>query len=396
MMGQCHVIIIGAGIGGLTAALSLQCHGFKVTIYEQAASLGETGAGLVLTPNAMHVLNYLGVGEAIANSSNVSAELEVRHYGTGEILLRRPSGEACRAKYGAGHFQVHRADLHCALSAAVLANDPECIHLGRTFTDLTQNESSVTVCFSDGTVVSGDVLIGCDGGRSIVRDKTYGTAPAPYAGQVSFRALVPTAKLPRELSADRRCFYIGPRRVFVNFSLRKNSVVNIVANVRQSRWEDEGWTIPAEISELRDLYADFHPNVLQLINAIEPGELFKWGLRVREPLAQWTLGRVSMLGDAAHPMLPFLGQGAVMAIEDGMVLGRCFANAASPQDALRLYERVRKERANAVHIHSRERARAMQGWDFGRVDPGRDAEDIGMFAYDPTIVPIDRELGRVS
>ncbi len=108
---------------------------------------------------------------------------------------------------------------------------------------------------------------------------------------------------------------------------------------------------------------------------------------MREPLSQWTLGRVSMLGDAAHPMLPFLGQGAVMAIEDGMMLGRCFAKAGTPAQALQLYENVRKERANAVHVHARERARAMQGWDSGRVDPGRDAEDIGMFAYDPTTVP---------
>jgi salicylate hydroxylase len=277
----------------------------------------------------------------------------------------------------------------------VLANDPECIHLGSAFTDLINTDGGVTVCFSDGTVVSGDVLIGCDGGRSRVRDKIHGSAPSPYAGQVSFRALVSSAKLPRELSADQRCFYIGLGRVFVHFSLRKNSIVNIVANARQSRWEDEGWAIPAKVSELRELYADFHPNVLQLIDAIEPAALYKWGLRVREPLAQWTLGRVSMLGDAAHPMLPFLGQGAVMAIEDGMVLGRCFAKAMSPQEALRLYESVRKDRANAVHVHSRERARAMQGWDSGGVDPGRDAEDIGMFAYDPTTVPIDRELARV-
>ena len=395
-MGRCFVIIVGAGIGGLTAALSLQRHGFKVSIHEQAAAMGEIGAGVVLTPNAMHALDHLGVGEAIANSSNVSAELEVRHYRSGDVLLRRPSGETCRTKYGAGHFQVHRADLHGALSAAVLANDPDCIHLRSAFIDLTQTEDSVIVRFSDGAMVSGDVLIGCDGGRSMVRDKTYGSAPAPYAGQVSFRALVPASKLRPELSADRRRFYIGPGRVFVHFSLRKNSMVNIVANARQPRWEDEGWTIPAEPSELRALYADFHSNVLELIDAIAPGTLFKWGLRVREPLAQWTRGRVSTLGDAAHPMLPFLGQGAVMAIEDGMVLGRCFAAAATPEEALRLYESVRKNRANAVHVHSRERARAMQGWDSGRVDPGRDAEDIGMFAYDPTTVPINRDLARVG
>jgi len=390
---RCHVIIVGAGIGGLTAALSLQRHEIRVSVYEQAAALCEVGAGLVLTPNAMHALNFLGIGDVIAATSNMSAELEVRHYRTGDILLRRPSGEACLAKYGAGHFQVHRADLHGALSAAVLANDPTSINLGRSFNDLSQDESGVTARFSDGTIATGDALIGCDGGRSTVRDRLYGSAPAPYSGQVSFRALVPAANLRPELSAKRRCFYIGPGRVFVHFSLRKNSVVNLVANARKSRWEDEGWAIAATVSELRELYSDFHPNVLQLIDAIEPAALFKWGLRVREPLPHWTRGRVSMLGDAAHPMLPFLGQGAVMAIEDGLVLGRCFAKAATPPEALRLYECARKERANAAHIHARERGRAMQGWDSGRLDPGRDAEDI------PTIRPLrrsDRALRRAK
>jgi len=387
-MRRCHVIIVGAGIGGLTAALSLQHHGVRVSVHEQAQALGEIGAGLVLTPNAMHALDILGVGGAIAATSNISAELEVRHFQTGEVLLRRSSGAACLAKYGAGHFQVHRADLHNALSAAVLGNDPGCIHLGRTFSGVEHDANGVTVHFSDGTAVTGDVLAGCDGGRSAVRDAMHGSAPAPYAGQVSFRALVPAARLPADLSADRRCFHIGPGRVFVHFSLRNNTVVNIVANARQARWEDEGWAIPARIAELRELFADFHPDVRQLIEAIEPGALFKWGLRVREPLSQWTRGRVTMLGDAAHPTLPFLGQGAVMAIEDGMVLGRCFAAAATPQDALLRYEHARKERANAVNVLSRERARAMQGWDSGRVDPGRDAEDIGLFAYDPTTVSI--------
>src|SRR5262249_42817620 len=225
-------------------------HGIKVSVHEQAAALGEIGAGLVLTPNAMHALNHLGIGETIAKRSNVSAELEVRHYRSGDVLLRRPSGEACQAKYGAGHFQVHRADLHSALSAAVLANDPGCIRLGQAFADLNQTDDSVTVRFSDGAVVTGDALIGCDGGRSTVRDKIHGSAPAPYAGQVSFRALVHAARLPRELSADARRFYIGPGRVFVHFSLRKNSVVNIVANARQTRLEDKGWTLPVERSEL--------------------------------------------------------------------------------------------------------------------------------------------------
>ena len=385
-MRHCHIIIVGAGIGGLTAALSLQRHGFKVSVYEQASALQEVGAGLVLTPNAMHALNFLGVGRAITATSNPTSELEVRHYRTGQVLQRRPSGDFYQAKYGAGYFQVHRADLHDALRDAVLANDGACIHLDRAFTSLVQDGSGVVARFANGVAAEGDALIGCDGGRSTVRDQVHGSAPAAYTGQVSFRALVPAANLPDEFRTQPRCMHIGAGRVFVHYPLRKNSIMNMVGNARQPRWEDEGWAIPATVSEFLELYSDFHPQVLRMIKSIEPKALFKWGLRDREPLQQWTVGRVSMLGDAAHPMLPFLGQGAVMAIEDGMVLGRCFAMAAVPE-ALRLYETARKQRANAAQIRTRDRARALQGLD-SDPNPGRDAEDLGMFDYDPTTVPI--------
>jgi len=387
-MTHCHVIIIGAGIGGLTAALSLQRHGFGVAVYEQAPELAEAGAGLLLTPNAMHALDFLGVGDAIAATSNVSTELQIRHHGTGEVLRRRPPGESYKSKYGAGHFQVHRTDLHRALSTTVLANDPACIHLGRTFSNLVQNEQGVVAHFTDGTFAMGDVLIGCDGGRSMVRNKVHGAEPVRYTGQACYRALIPAARLPEAIRALPRCMHLGPGRVLIHFALRKSSVMNLVAFACQPRWEDEGWAIPAEVSELRELYSDFHPDVLQTIEAIEPKALFKWGLRDREPLAQWTIGRVSMLGDAAHPMSPFLGQGAVVAIEDGTVLGRCFAKASTPEEALRTYEAARKERANAAQIHSRERIKAMQGSGLEHPNPGRDAHDLGMFDYNPATVAI--------
>lgn len=280
------------------------------------------------------------------------------------------------------------AHLYNVLNAAVLANDPISIHLGQSFINLVQDETGVTAHFSDGTVAKGDVLIGSDGGRSVVRNEVHGTEPVRYTGQACYRALVPTALLQTKLRKSPRCMHLGPDRVLIHFLLRRNSVLNVVAFARQPRWQEEGWAIPAEVSELLELYADFHPHVLEIINSIEPNALFKWGLRDREPLQQWTLGRVSMLGDAAHPMTPFLGQGAVVAIEDGTVLGRCFAKARTPEEALRLYEMARKERANAAQLNSRERIDAMQGSGVEQPNPGRDAQDIGMFDYNPAAVPI--------
>jgi salicylate hydroxylase len=175
--------------------------------------------------------------------------------------------------------------------------------------------------------------------------------------------------------------------MFLHYPLRKGSLMNIVAIARWPRWEAEGWAIRAEVSELLELYGDFHPQVLGMIDSIEPDALFKWGLRDRDPLPQWTIGRVSTLGDAAHPMSPFLGQGAVMAIEDGMVLGRCFADACAPEDALATYEGARKQRANGVQLQSREQASALQG-SLADFHPGRLAEDRDLFDYNPVTVPL--------
>jgi salicylate hydroxylase len=385
---HCHVIVIGAGIGGLTAALSLHRHGFKVSVYEQASELGEFGAGLLVTPNAMHALEFLRIGEVIAATSNVSNELLIRHFQSGKIIHRRPDGHYYKSKYGAGHFQVHRADLHNALKAAVLAHDPDCVHLAHAFGNLVQSESGVSARFVNGLVVEGDALIGCDGYRSAVRDAVYGSAPASYTGQVAFRALISCENELEYFSKQGASMYIGPDRMFLHYPLRKNTLMNVVAISRQPRWEQEGWAISAKAGELLELYQDFHPLVLGMIGAILPETLFKWGLRERNPLEQWTIGRVSTLGDAAHPTSPFLGQGAVMAIEDGMVLGRCFAEAISPEDALLRYERARKHRANAVQIHSRERANALQSSNLEYLGPGRSADDLGLFEYDPTTVPV--------
>lgn len=383
-----RIIIVGAGIGGLTAALSLQRHGFQVWVYEKATELKEFGAGLLVTPNAMHALKYLGVDGAIVATSNVSNELAIRHFQTGTVIHRRPDGAYYQAKYGAGHFQVHRADLYQALSAAVLANDPACIHLGHAFSALTQDRSTVTARFLNGTVVKGDALIGCDGSRSTVRDTVYESAPASYSGQVAFRALISLQQRSEQFGAEGASMYIGPARVFLHYPLRKDRLMNVVAIARQPQWQEEGWTIPARIEELVELYSDFHPSVLEMIKAVEPEALFKWGLRDRDPLPRWTVGRVTTLGDAAHPTSPFLGQGAVMAIEDGTVLGRCFAKALTVEEALQRYEAARKHRANSVQLQSRERANALQASGPEQLGPGRNADELGLFGYDPATTPV--------
>lgn len=383
-----RVIIIGAGIGGLTAALSLQRHGCKVSVYERASELKEFGAGLLVTPNAMRALRFLGIDEAIAATSNVSNELLIKHFQTGAVIHRRPDGDHYQAKYGAGHFQVHRADLHQALSTAVLASDPDCIHLGYSFSSLMQGPGAVTARFLNGADVKGDALIGCDGSRSTVRDSVHGSAPASYSGQVAFRALVSLEGQSEAFKAEGASMYIGPDRLFLHYPLRKGRLMNVVAIARQPQWQQEGWTIPAKLDELLELYWNFHPSVSAMIKAVQPEALFKWGLRDREPLRHWTIGRVTTLGDAAHPTSPFLGQGAVMAIEDGTVLGRCFAKALTVEEALQRYEAARKHRANSVQLQSQERAKALQNSDPEQLGPGRNADELGLFGYDPATTPI--------
>jgi 2-polyprenyl-6-methoxyphenol hydroxylase-like FAD-dependent oxidoreductase len=390
-----HVLVVGSGIGGLSAALALQRHGFRVSLYERASVANELGAGVVLTPNAIHGLKYLGVGDQVIAHSSQSRGHEYRHYRSGEVLQRRPPAEAYAANYGAGIYYVHRADLHGALLAAVLDNDPDCVHCGHAFTDFSQDEECVAVRFANGASVEGDALIGADGCRSVVREALHGREPVAYMGQVAFRALVPSTRL-LEGYDFRRSMHLGPGRLFLSYPLRKNSFMNVVAIARQRAWQEESWIVHASVSELLELYADFDDEVCGLIKAIEVWTLFKWGLHDRSPLARWSFGRVTLLGDAAHPMSPFLGQGAALAIEDGVVLGRCLAEACDLPTALALYERVRRPRANAAQHHSRARADALQGAFVDGFDAQRDAEDTrllgALFAYDPATAPLGEEL----
>jgi salicylate hydroxylase len=216
----------------------------------------------------------------------------------------------------------------------------------------------------------------------------FGDEAVNYTGQVAFRALLPMSNVPPGVTKIPYAMFVGLNRALLHYPLRHRTMMNVIGMARESSWQEEGWAIPATIEEFARLYSDFHRDALDLIHAISPGTLFKWGLRDREPLQQYKKGRVTMLGDAAHPMTPFLGQGACVAIEDAMVLGRAFAVAGTFDEAFGIYENTRKERANGVQLASREQANEIQGVTERGPNPGATADVRGLYLYNPVTVPL--------
>lgn len=383
-----RISIVGGGIGGLTAALALQRFGHKVSVFEQSRELREIGAGVTITPNAMHALHFLGIGKRVANEAGPTEAYLIRHFQTGDVIKVRASGHDYVERFGADYHQVHRADLHTALAEVVHRNDPDCVFLEHCFDSLSQSSEQVVATFTNGRTVESDVLIGCDGAASKVRASVFGDELVKYTGQVAFRALLPMANVPASIKERPFAMFVGINRVLLHYPLRHRTIMNVLGVGREPTWQEEGWRIPAEIEEFAGLYSDLYSPALQLIRGISPGSLFKWGLRDREPLEQYSKGRVTMLGDAAHPMTPFLGQGACIAIEDAMVLGRAFAVASTFQEAFAIYEKTRKERANGVQLASRQQADEIQGVTKRGANPGVNADDRGLYLYDPVTVPL--------
>jgi salicylate hydroxylase len=389
-MNEAPVIIIGAGIGGLTAALALQGAGRKVEIYEAAPDLGEVGAGLTITPNATIALESLGLAKRLEELADIPDGGSIRHYRTGEPLVRRQRRDSSLKVYGANYYQIHRADLHTILAEAVFANDPGCAHLDHTFDALSQTEHGVRASFRNGVAVTGEVLIGCDGLRSAVRASLFDETPPRFTGQVAWRGLVPAELVPIEWMKPSSSIAVGPGRTFTRYYVRKRTLVNFVAVSRKGDWQEEGWSIRSEISELLDEYQGWHESMVGIMAATPPDLLYKWALFDRDPLMQWTRDRATLLGDAAHPMLPFLGQGAAMAIEDAVVLGRCFVGASSAGEALQRYETMRKPRANHVLIGSREQGLRFQGEraeEYGE-EQHRHTDSPELFGYNAATVPV--------
>ena len=389
-MDERPVILIGAGIGGLTCALALQRAGIPVRVYEQAPVLGEVGAGLTLSPNGSRGIGGLGLEESLANAADIPSYQAVHHYKTGRVLVRIERGDLPRQEYGSPYYQIHRADLHEMLSEAVLANDPECIRLGHEFESFTQDESEARAYFRNGASATGRLLVGCDGVKSPVRSALHDSESPEFTGYVAWRGLAPATAVPPEAVDPPSGIYIGPGHLFVRYLIRGAETVNYVAFVRRDDWQTESWSQRSEVSEVLGEFGEFHLLVRSIIGATPPELCYKWGLFSRRPLESWSVNRVSLLGDAAHPTLPFMGQGAVMAIEDGVVLARCLAASADVAEALRRYEAARVERTTLVMDESAEIIHRFFAADTDRFAQGnnRNEESLGLFRYDPWTVPI--------
>ncbi len=360
-----RILVVGAGIGGLTAALALRRAGFDARVYEQASVLREVGAGVAISPNAVKVLHQLGLAEALRAVGVRSLSIDSRDWQSGALLGRVPLAEEAVARWGAPFYHLHRADLHDALRAAL---GDEHITLGARCVAVEQGDDAVTARFADGREATGDLLVGADGLHSVVREHVAGPDQAIWARQIAWRGLA-SAAVGHEAGLEvRHHSFWGPRQQFVTFYVAGGRLVNWVAITRgDDDWREESWSARGDREEALALHAGWHPAVRALIAGTE--RVFKWALFDRLPLETWTRGRVTLLGDAAHPMLPYMAQGGSQSIEDAFVLAGCLAAGRDdPQRAIEAYAARRQERTAAVQAASREAGRLAQLADAAAVE----------------------------
>ena len=336
-----RILIVGAGIGGLTAALALLRDGHDVAVCEQADRLAELGAGVQISANGARVLFALGLESAIRAVWSEPAGKEIRLWNTGETWKLFDLGAESVARYGAPYFMIHRADLHAALIDAVRALKPDAIRLGARATGFDDDGTAVTLHLADGDRVTGDALIGADGVHSRVRNSLTGGDKPEFTGCMAWRGLVPVDKLPAHMRRNVGVNWVGPGGHVINYFLRRAEIFNFVGIVERD-WRVESWTERGTRAECAADFAGWHKDIHAIIRNI--AEPYKWALLGRTPLTRFSHGRATLLGDAAHPTLPMLAQGANMAIEDGMVLARCIAAYDGAETALARYDAARVER----------------------------------------------------
>ena len=355
-MDRLKILVVGGGIGGLTAALSLAKRGHEITVFEQAATFGEVGAGIQMSPNCTRVLHDLGLEQELRAAAFLPEAIQFRHWRKGSVVGQSPLGADAVRRYGFPYYHVHRADLLNVLVEAarrvpniLLLCDAEVRGFG-------QNGDRVTLSTADGDH-EGDMLLGADGIHSIIRAGLWGDDAAHFTGCIAWRALIPAERLPRSQIRPMATTWWGPRGHFVHYFVRRGELVNCVGVFEKSGWEVESWTERGDPGEFAADFAGWHDDIRRLIDNVDSNSLFKWALHDREPMPRWGKGRITLLGDACHPTLPFMAQGAAMAIEDAAVLAGCLACDQDVQTALQRYEGLRRDRTALVQRGSRRNAK---------------------------------------
>ena len=349
-----HVLIAGAGIGGLTAALALLKRGFDVDVYEQAPQLKEIGAGLQLSANGNRALYALGVGDELKRLACEATGKEVRLWNTGQTWKLFDLGAVSVARYGFPYFTVYRPDLLEILAQAVRREKADAIHLGARCTGCTPDGNRVILHFEGGEA-AGDALVGADGVHSRIRQALFGVDSPEFTGLVAWRGTIPMSRLPGHMQRLVGTNWIGPGAHVVHYPVHGGERMNFVGIVERGDWRVESWTAQGTAAECAGDFRGWHPDVHAMIRSIDAP--FKWALMGRPPLPQWTVGRATLLGDACHPALPMLAQGAVMAIEDGFILARALAAHGDAATALARYECARRERTHRVVAGSADNAK---------------------------------------
>ena len=347
-MGELRIAVIGAGIGGLTAAVALQRAGLRCTVYEQAPELAEVGAGLQLAPNAVRQLHRIGLAAHLRRVAVAPRAIEMRRFDDGRVIMRTPLGEDCERAYGVPYYTVHRAHLHAGLAGAL---QPGTLLLNKRCVSIVERAGSVALRFADGTAAAADVVVGADGIHSVVRALLAADEPV-FSGQSIYRGLLSADRLPLLGAGPAVRLWLGPGQHCVAYPVSAGRQVSFAATTPAGAWRAESWASRADPAELLAAYRDWDPEVRALLRAAGP--VTRWALHDRAVLERWSTGRVTLLGDAAHPMLPFFAQGANQAIEDAAALAVCLRDGpADSAAALARYEAARIPRTTLVHQRSR-------------------------------------------
>ena len=346
---QLSVAIVGAGMGGLTAAATLRRVGIAVRVYEQAGKFARVGAGIQQSPNATKVLRALGLEAHLRRVAFQPRYWLNREWDTGTPTNELRLGSHVEERFGAPYLLLHRGDLHAALASIVPS---EVIHLNKKLVGLEQTHASVTLVFADGERVEAHAVIGADGVHSVVREFLFGPEQPRFTGRVAYRTTFPAARLGTTTIDDCSKWW-GPDRHLVMYYVKPSrEEVYFVTSTPEPEFAVESWSAKGDLDVLREAYAGFHPQVQAVLAACP--EVHKWALVERDPLPRWGEGRVVLLGDACHPMTPYMAQGAATAIEDAAVLSRCLdgVDVDGVAGALRRYELSRKERTARIQLTS--------------------------------------------